>query len=88
MSTVGYVAHVIEFERGWGTRPDGYIVCLNKELGKRHATKSNGHVCGDAECFSTAGEFKLCVINESVVSELQAVGAVWTDDVKSYVIEM
>lgn len=63
---VGYVASVTEYESGWGQRPDGYIVCLDKNNGIEFATKENGKVWSmdDGSEFSIAGDFKLCILTE------------------------
>lgn len=63
---IGYVAAVTEYESGWGQRPAGYILCLDKQKGLEFATRENGKVWSmeDGSEFSIAGDFKLCVLTE------------------------
>ena len=69
---VGYVASVTEYESGWGQRPDGYIICLDKNKGIEFATRENGKVWSmdDGSEFSVANDFKLCVLTETGYDEL------------------
>ena len=69
---IGYVAAVTEYESGWGQRPDGHIVCLDKNKGIEFATRENGKVWSmdDGPEFSIAGDFKLCVLTETGYDEL------------------
>ena len=69
---VGYVAEVTEYESGWGQRPDGYIVCLDKNKGIEFATRENGKVWSmeDGSEFSVAGDFKLCILTGTGYEEL------------------
>ena len=71
---VGYLAEVTEFERGWGCRPDGYVVCLDKAVGIAYSKKSNGHIWSmdDGSEFSDAGDFKLVILTESGHDKLAA----------------
>lgn len=86
---VGYVARVTEYESGWGSRHDGYLVCEDKNAGIRKATAVNGNlVCGDYSCFSKADEFSMCKLNPTGIQEIRSRGCVWTDDIKPYVLEM
>lgn len=50
-----YYAKVTEFESGWGCRPDGYLVTLDKDSGDKFSKKDNGHIWCMADCseFST-----------------------------------
>lgn len=63
---IGYIASVTEYESGWGQRPDGYIVCLDKQSGINFATRENGKVwcSGDGSEFSIANDFKICILTE------------------------
>lgn len=69
---IGYVAAVTEYESGWGQRPDGYILCLDKQKGLEFATRENGKVWSmeDGSEFSIAGDFKLCILTEIGYDEL------------------
>lgn len=71
---IGYVAEVTEYEAGWGLRPDGYIVCLEKQAGLDFATRENGKVwCSDdGSEFSIASDFNLCVLTEQGYDNLIA----------------
>jgi hypothetical protein len=40
-----------EFERGWGQRPDGYILAASKEIA-RAVTKEYCERCNDPELYS------------------------------------
>ena len=57
---------------GGGQRPDGYILCLDKQKGLEFATRENGKVWSmdDGSEFSIAGDFKLCVLTETGYDEL------------------
>lgn len=63
---VGYIAEVTEFESGWGTRPDGYILCLDKQKGIEFSEKDKGCVwCTDnSSDFGIASDFKLTLLTE------------------------
>ena len=69
---MGYIASVTEYESGWGQRPDGYILCLDKQKGLEFATRENGKVWSmdDGSEFSIAGNFKLCILTEIGYDEL------------------
>lgn len=73
MEKLGYVAKVTEYERNWGSRPDGFIICQDLEVGKAFATKDNGHVYdyNSGEEFSTAGDFHKCNLTDACISALQ-----------------
>lgn len=85
-----YVAEITEYE--WGCRPDGYAVCLDKEIGKVWATKDKGHVCRFEGGYCSAGDFKLCIINENGLEAIQrsSKGVFWIDrsDFSTYILEV
>lgn len=91
---IGYIAEVTEFESGWGCRPDGFIICLDKEKGKEFATRENGHVwcMDDGSEFSSAGEFKMVALTDDGYDDLisRSSGLAWqpNSDFKKYVKEM
>lgn len=74
--TTGYYAEVTEHE--WGQRPDGYILCIDKEKGKARATACNGRVAQWDDGCSTAGDFKFCLLSKEAVYDIKkAGGSVW-----------
>ena len=85
MSILGYITTVEEFESGWGSRRDGYLIYIDKTAGEQFATQNNGHICGDYNCFSTVVETKQCVLKEDKLEFLRTKGCVWVDDASPYV---
>jgi len=84
---IGYIATVTEFEQGWGQRPDGYIVCIDKADGLRFASKANGHVHGDYSCFSHAGDFYPVQLRPEMIEELRHNdGVLWLDRAETFCI--
>lgn len=72
-----FVAGVTEYERGWGNRPDGYVIVQNPEDLKL-LLKDNGHLCGDYEEFSTVtGEFKSAKLTEEGQAAMEGKRALW-----------
>lgn len=86
----GYIVSVTEYESGWGCRPDGYLICMNKDKGLAFSKKSNGHICGDYTEFSTVdGSFELCIINEKAKQMIEESkhGVIWVNKYTDFVIE-
>lgn len=49
-----WVADVTEYESGWGSRPDGHIICLEESDHRKLLKSDNGqHLCGDYHTYST-----------------------------------
>lgn len=91
MAIKGYIAEVTESEAGWGSRPDGHLICLDKEKGEAYATKDRGKVWSteDGSEFSFASEFKLCILTEKgkELVECTTSGCLWTNNISDYVEE-
>ncbi|QAY01381.1 hypothetical protein ZPAH1_orf00367 [Aeromonas phage ZPAH1] len=91
---IGYVADVTEYERGWGCRPDGFIVCLEKQKGIEMATRDQGHVWSteNGSEFSSAGDFKMVALTEEGYMDLKdrEHGRAWQPNnmLKKYVKDM
>jgi hypothetical protein len=43
MTNVAYYTTVNEYESGWGCRPDGHIVCLNREHLQKKCQEVNAY---------------------------------------------
>lgn len=85
MSNVAYYVTVTEYESGWGCRPDGYIVCLNKEFLIKVCEKVNSQ---QGQEYSRTDKPKLCLIDEDMYQQLiknkHGSGYVWTGNSKSW----
>ncbi len=88
MSNVAYYVTVTEYESGWGCRPDGYIVCLNKKFLMAVCDKVNAQ---KGEEFSRTDNPKLCLVTEEMYSKLikneNESGYVWTNNSKDWLVE-
>lgn len=48
MVRVAYVVEIVEFERGWGSRRDGYILFPSESLAKEYVHKQTANRVGPA----------------------------------------
>lgn len=72
-----FVAGVTEYERGWGNRPDGYVIVRTPDDLKT-LLKPNGHLCGDYEEFSTvATDLRAAKLTEEGVAAMEGKVALW-----------
>ena len=74
-----YYAPIIEFEAGWGSKVDGYLVCLDREV----YTKAKEVIeKGDnPELFWRVEEPKLCIIKDEI--EIAHGSYLWLNSSKS-----
>lgn len=88
MTNVAYYVDVTEYEFGWGCRPDGYIVCLNREHLQKKCQDVNSH---KGEEFSRTGDIKLCIVTEQMYDKLvkneNGYGWIWTNNSKEWLKE-
>lgn len=93
MSHVGYISFITEVELGWGDRPDGFVISLNKIAGESFVRKSDAfnRVKYPKE-FSVAGDFKVCAITDKAKEEIEnsKSESIWIrpKDFKEYVIDV
>jgi hypothetical protein len=77
---IGYYSVATEYESGWGSRPDGVIIALDKEvlLAKiAEVNKQQGHE------FSRCEQPKLCIITEEMANKIKNnkdYGFLWTNE--------
>ena len=79
---IGYFVVVTESERGWGTRPDGYVIALSRiALDSKMAAMREHDQKGSGEYISIFGEVCSCVINAEYVAKIEAneEKAIWLD---------
>lgn len=83
---VAYYAHVIEYESGWGSRPDGHLVALDKESFNTKAKEINSQ---RGEEYSRVGsDPKLCLITDEMKEKLEKFGVIWTgNNKKDWIVE-
>lgn len=86
--TVGWAAQVTEFERGWGSRPDGIVLARTPEDVKT-LERPDGHLCGDIEEYSTVtGQFRRFDLTEAGKEVLEKVPARWiSNSVWDYIVK-
>tara|TARA_B100000700_G_C15063044_1_gene867367 strand:+ start:1248 stop:1523 length:276 start_codon:yes stop_codon:yes gene_type:complete len=84
MSTKAYYSSITESERGWGIRPDGYLIALSKEdfkNGAQYITEGSNN-----EYISLIDNTKplLCFISDEMVKKIKNSkrNFIWTDDKK------
>tara|TARA_B100002019_G_C20823679_1_gene381841 strand:+ start:193 stop:468 length:276 start_codon:yes stop_codon:yes gene_type:complete len=84
MSQKAYYSSVTESERGWGVRPDGYLIALSKDdfsKGKEYITEDN-----TSEYISLIDNHKplLCFITDKMANNIKNSknNFIWTDDKK------
>ena len=65
MTNVAYYSACTEYEAGWGVRPDGYIVCLNKEFLQKKVEELNNRP-RSVHGYDTYDKPKLCIIKEEM----------------------
>ena len=86
----GWIAEVTEFERGWGCRSDGYLICTDKEKGQIRAKADNGHLSdyNHGQEFSTAGTFTQVIINDKCIEliEKSESGTIWVGKKDEFII--
>lgn len=89
----GYVAIVREIELGWGDRPDGAVVVLDKEIGENFVkTCDSFNRAVYPKEWSEAGDFKLCRISDKAKEDIEASekGVMWVRprEIDDYVLEI
>lgn len=85
MSYIAYYSVATEYESGWGCRPDGYLVCLNKDYLQEKINKVNSY---QGQEFTRCEEPKLCLINEEMYAQLvKNEGFVWTGNKTDWKVE-
>jgi len=80
---------VTEFERGWGDRPDGYLVAKDEASFYKRAAEINSQQ-GDEFSRTNGAEPRPCWVTEVMHNKLQASedGTVWTaNEVSWYIID-
>lgn len=84
----GWAAQVTEYERGWGSRPDGIVLARTPEDAKT-LERPDGHLCGDQDEFSTvSGEFREFELTELGQEVLEKVPARWIPcNVYAYIVK-
>lgn len=83
---IAYYSSVTEYESGWGNRPDGYLVAIDKEsfLSRAKLIESQG----DSQEFSRIDhEPKLCLVTDEMYAQLKEVSTVWTSNKRDWLIE-
>lgn len=89
---LGYFSLIREIEIGWGDRPDGCVLCLEKEKGVSFVETSDAfnHIKYPKE-FSVAGDFKFCRLSEKAKEEIEksTTGTIWIRprDIDDYILE-
>lgn len=90
MTNVAYYSACTEYEPGWGVRPDGYIVCLNKEFLQAKVTELNNRPRSQ-HGWDTYDKSKLCIVTEEMWNKLTSNpehGYVWAPNNRStWVVE-
>lgn len=88
MSNKAYYTHCTEYESGWGCRPDGYIIALDRAVLEAKCASVNatrGHE------YSRTGDIHLCMISDEGKAKIEAdpaVGIIWTgNNKKEYILE-
>lgn len=59
-----------EYEKGWGSRPDGVTYALTEEQLKTEIKRQED--CGDYECFSRASEISQALVNDELLAKIKA----------------
>ena len=77
MMEKAWICQVVEFEAGWGSRPDGMILARTVGEGKA-LDRPDGHLCGDEREYSTTvGEWREVELTEKGQTALTHKPAVW-----------
>lgn len=93
MSNLGYVSFIKEIELGWGDRPDGFVISLNRETGEEFVNKAEAfdRVKYPHE-FSVASDFKICSISDKAKEEIEESEkkAIWIrpKDFNDYILDL
>ena len=87
MSNKAYYTECTEIESGWGCRPDGYIIALDRDVLKAQCDVTNatrGHEV------TRTGDIHLCMITDEGKAKIEAsaTGFIWTgNNKKEYILE-
>ena len=86
MTNVAYYSACTEYEPGWGVRPDGYIVCLNKEFLQNKVEELNNRPPRSIHGYDIYDKPKLCIVTEEMYKKLldnPDAGYVWAPNNRS-----
>lgn len=87
MSNKAYYTECTEYESGWGCRPDGYMITLDRDVLKAQCAITNatrGHEV------TRTGDIHLCMITDEGKAEIEASKGqlIWTwSNKKEYILE-
>lgn len=86
MAIVAYVVPVREIELGWGDRPDGYLLGIEKDNIQDFVNKSEAFKKDSKEYSEVVGSPRLCQITEETSKRLSEseTGAIWLMNNKAY----
>lgn len=94
MNDMYYGYAVVEYERGWGSRPDGYVVTIDEKRKEFEKVINNNPIIydyNDGEVYSKVETLKLCILElkegldkDAVKTAINKNSYVWLDkkDVK------
>lgn len=85
---IGYCSSVTEYEAGWGSRPDGYVIAFDKEKLQIRINEINSQR-GSEYC--RCDKITLCILSPLAADQILAAdsGTVWTSrSVKDLILEM
>lgn len=86
MANIGYMAEVTEYEAGGWVRPDGFILCLDKNDGIEFSIAEDGFVSQYKDSagfsYSRASEFRLIEITDEALEILKDKKILWISNEK------
>lgn len=87
MNTV-YFCAVTEYESGWGNRPDGYLIAVDRPSIEKKAEKINAHTGAE---FSRTEEIRIGIVTDECYARVKndPSGCIWNlrNDSKDWLVD-